>query len=181
MKYSELVAAFEAYTGVVGEIDDADLAIWFNEAQLDLALDFGTVKTATLTPSSVGVLSPPADNIKILDVLQDGQSANFSWSSAGDMRVDTDQPVDVVYRAMPDPAHVFTGIDPDQTPDLPYPIHYLLAIFATAMYWDRESEGDTEEMNLANKWLARYNAAKANFKAKMDQAGSFVDRWTVIP
>ena len=37
MKYSELVSAFEAYTGVVGEIDDADLAIWFNEAQLDLS------------------------------------------------------------------------------------------------------------------------------------------------
>ena len=181
MKYSELVSAFEAYTGVVGEIDDADLAIWFNEAQLDLSLDFGTVKKATLTPDGSGVLSPPADNIKILDVLVNGESADFSWSSAGEMWVGTDQDVQVVYRAMPDPAHVFTGIDQDQTPDLPYPIHYLLAIFATAMYWDRESEGDTEEMNLANKWLARYNAAKRNFLSKMNQTGGYVDRWTVIP
>ena len=44
MKFSELVEAFEAYTGVVGEIDDAEMAVWFNEAQLDLALDFAPIK-----------------------------------------------------------------------------------------------------------------------------------------
>lgn len=181
MTYAELVAAFEAYTGVVGEIDDADMVVWFNEAQLDLSLDFGTVKTATLTPSTSGVLSPPADNIRIIAIQQGGEDVDFGWSSAGQMLVYTDQPVDVIYRAMPDPAHVFTGIDPDQTPDLPYPIHFLLSIFAAAMYWDRESEGDTEEMNLANKWLARYNAAKKNLLNKMDSAGGKVDRWTVIP
>lgn len=175
MKYSELVSAFEAYTGVVGEIDDADLAIWFNEAQLDLALDFGAIKTVSIQPDENGVATVPADSIRVLDC-----DATYGWNAAGQLVVGTADPVSVTYRAMPDPAHVFTGTDPDQTPDLPYMLHYLLAIFATAMYWDRESEGDTEEMNLASKWMARYNAGKKNFLNKMNQAGAFVDRWIVI-
>ena len=174
MKFSELVSAFETYTGVIGEIDDAELAIWFNEAQLDLALDFGAIKTASITPNADGAVALPADNIKVLDC-----DAMYGWNAAGQLVVGTMDPVSVTYRAMPDPTHVFSGADPDQTPDLPYMLHYLLAIFAAARYWDRESEGDTEEMNLANKWMATYNTAKRDFIGKLNQAGAFVDRWIV--
>lgn len=177
MKFSELRDAFEAYTGVIGEIDDADLAIWFNEAQLDLALDFGRIKTVELMPDENGLVSPPPDNIRVIDA-----SNAFRWDSAGSLIFGTDEPVQLTYRAMPDPVHVFTGADQDQTPDLPYPLHYLLSIFAAAMYWDRESEGDPEEMALANKWLARYQTAKKSFLGKLDRAGnSNIDHWVVIP
>ncbi len=177
MTFSEITAAFEAYTGVMGEIEDAELAIWYNEAQLDLSLDFGHVKTAVLTPDENGIASPPPDSIKVFDA-----DTDFSWSSAGDLVFPDRAPVTIYYRAMPAVEHVFTGTNPDQTPDLPYALHYLLAIFAAAMYWDRESEGDTEEMNLANKWLSRYNAAKHMFLSKMDRAGnSNVDHWVVVP
>ena len=175
MTFAELVAAFEAYTGVIGEIDDADMAVWFNEAQLDLAMDFGTIKTATLIPDSDGIVAPPADSIKVI-----GADGDFAWDSMGHMVFPGRTEVKVYYRAMPDPTHVFTGADPDQTPDLPYAMHYLLALFATAMYWDRESEGDTEEMALANKWLTRYQMMKKTFLSKMDQAGGRVDRWIIV-
>ena len=39
MMFSELRESFIAYTGAVGQVDDAQLALWFNEAQLDLAYD----------------------------------------------------------------------------------------------------------------------------------------------
>lgn len=174
MKFSELQAAFEAYTGIIGEIDDADMAIWFNEAQLDLALDFGRIKTVELVPDENGIVARPEDSIKIIDA-----NGAYSWDSAGQMIFGTTEPVKVTYRAMPDPDHVLTGADPDQTPDLPYALHYLLAIYAAAMYWYRESEGDTEEMNLADKYRNRYELAKRSFLSKMDTAGSRVDRWII--
>ncbi len=180
MKYSELVAAFEAYTGVAGEIDDADIAIWFNEAQLDLALYFGTVKTTEPLAPVSGVISTPVDTIKIIEIQSDNTNLYYRKTGGGQIYVGTDQPVTIVYRAMPAPEHLFDGTDPDCEPDLPYPIHYLLALYATAMYWYRESEGDTEEMNLANFWLAKYNAGKASFIKMMDRAGDDVDHWVVI-
>lgn len=180
MKYNELVAAFEAYTGISGEIDDADIAIWFNEAQLELALYFGTIKTETVTPDSSGVLSTPVDNIKIIEITSDGQNLYYRKTGGGQIYVGTDQPVTIVYRAMPAPEHLFDGTDPDCEPDLPYPIHYLLSVYAAAMYWYRESEGDTEEMNLANYWLAKYNAGISKFIKMMDRAGDDVDHWVVI-
>ena len=181
MKFSELVRSFEAYTGVTGEVDDADLMEWFNEAQLDLSLYFGQVKTVTETPVS-GVISPPPDTIKIIEITGGDNDIYYRKTGGGQIYVGTDQPVNVVYRAMPDPAHIFNPENPDldMEPDLPYPIHILLALYATAMYWYRESEGDTEEMNLANFWLAKYNAGKANFIKLMDRAGDDVDHWIVI-
>lgn len=176
MNFFELVAAVEAYTGVAGEIDDAEMAVWFNEAQLDLALDFAPIKTAVVTANADGVAPVPPDNIRIID-----SPSDFDWASDGQL-VFRSGPGEhtIYYRAMPAPEHVFTGADPDQTPDLPYMLHYLLSIFAAARYWDRESEGDTEEMNLANKWLSAYYAAKKNMLSKLDQAGGKIDRWRVI-
>ena len=172
MKFSKLVEAFETYTGVVGEIDDAELAIWFSEAQLDLALDFGIIKTVLVQPDENGVATLPADSLKLLDC-----DVAYGWNAAGQLAVGTTDPISVTYRAMP--SREFLGDDPDQVPELPSPLHYLLAIFAAARYWDRESEGDTEEMNLANKWMATYNTAKRDFIGKLNQAGAFVDRWIV--
>ena len=181
MKFYELVRAFESYTGVTGEVENADLMEWFNEAQLDLSLYFGPIKTVTETPVS-GVISTPVDTIKIIEITGDGENIYYRKTGGGQIYVGTDQPVSIVYRAMPDPTHVFDPENPDldKEPDLPYPIHYLLSLYATAMYWYRESEGDTEEMNLANYWLAKYNAGKASFIKMMDRAGDNVDHWVVI-
>ena len=174
MTFSELQAAFEDYTGVVGEIDDAELAIWFNEAQLDLALDFGPIKNVALTPNSNGIAALPPDCIKLLDAASD-----YVWTAGGSLVFNTTNDVNITYRAMPDPIHVFTGANPDQTPDLPYMLHYLLAVYATSLYWYRESEGDAEEMTLAREWMSRYQMAKKNFLGKMNVAGDYIDRWIV--
>ena len=182
MNFSELVRSFESYTGVKGEVENSDLSEWFNEAQLDLSLYFGPIKTTEpLTPVS-GVLSPPVDTIKIIEIQGNGKEISYRKTGGGQIYVGTDQPVSIVYRAMPDPAHVFDpgNPDPDREPDLPFAIHYLLAIYATAMYWYRESEGDTEEMNLANFWLAKYNAGISKFIKLMDRAGDDIDHWVVI-
>ena len=40
MKFSQLKAAFELHCGTADLVDAAELAIWFNEAQNDLALYF---------------------------------------------------------------------------------------------------------------------------------------------
>lgn len=181
MKFSELVRSFETYTGIIGEVENSDLSEWFNEAQLDLALYFGPIKTVEITPVS-GILSPPPDTIKIIEITGSGESIYYRRTGGGQIYVGTDQPVSLVYRAMPDPAHVFDpeDSDPDKEPDLPFAVHYLLSIYATAMYWYRESEGDPEEMALANFWLAKYNAGISKFIKLMDRAGDDIDHWVVI-
>lgn len=181
MTFSELVRSFETYTGIIGEVENSDLSEWFNEAQLDLALYFGPIKTVEIMPVS-GILSPPPDTIKIIEITGSGESIYYRKTGGGQIYVGTDQPVSLVYRAMPDPAHVFDpeNTDPDKEPDLPFAVHYLLAIYATSMYWYRESEGDPEEMALANFWLAKYNAGISKFIKLMDRAGDDIDHWVVI-
>ena len=43
--FQELKNRFDALTGLNDEIDNAVLAIWFNEAQLDLAVELGEIAT----------------------------------------------------------------------------------------------------------------------------------------
>jgi len=167
MKFSELREAFEAYTDIRGEVDDADLAIWFNEAQLDLTPDFGPVRTVVLTPVN-GRADKPEGCLKVLGPCKENERGQLVLDSA----------TEVDYIGMP--TVQFTGTDADQTPDLPNAVHYLLAIHAVAMYWARESEGDTEEMNLSNYWLTRYRVEKDRLKNVMGQPGSSnVDRWII--
>lgn len=120
--FFDLKTAFEAHTGMSGEIDDAELAIWFNEAQLDLAVDCG---------------------IKELPALFDaGNSSAVS--------------------------------------ELPPVLHDLLPIFAASRYWDRESEGDTEESMHGTKWMSYYQQQKALRKAMLNLGGEKPQQWAVI-
>ena len=41
MSYEEMRAAFDSYTGAADMVDNAQLALWLNEAQLDLAYELG--------------------------------------------------------------------------------------------------------------------------------------------
>ena len=41
MTFAQMREMFEAYTGTGDEVDSAQLALWFNEAQLDLAYEPG--------------------------------------------------------------------------------------------------------------------------------------------
>lgn len=167
MKFSELRQAFETYTGIIGEVDDADLAIWFNEAQLDLTPDFGPVKTVVLTPEN-GRADKPQGCLKVLSPCRENVRGQLVLDDA----------TEIDYIGMP--SVQFTETDQDQTPDLHNAAHYLLAIHATAMYWARESEGDTEEMNLSNYWLARYRLEKDRLRNVIGQPGSgSVDRWRI--
>ena len=61
MTFSELCQAFTTYTGAVDQVDNAQLALWFNEAQLDLAYDLGPVSTLELEVGAGDCYRPGAD------------------------------------------------------------------------------------------------------------------------
>ena len=69
MNFSELSDMFFSYTGAsTSDVDDTDLAFWFNEAQLDLSFDLGPVSTITFENAVAGnPYDIPATALQILD------------------------------------------------------------------------------------------------------------------
>lgn len=172
MKFSELKAAFENYIGVSGDVEDTSIALWFNEAQLDLAWDFGEIKTEDYSAVPGVGQDLPDDALVLLDATD-----TYTVNSSGKIVFDNGGSVELYYRAMPTD---FTGFDQDQESALPKAVHNLMAIFATSRYWDKESDGDAEEGGHATKWLSYYyqgkNMAKTRFNAV---GGNQLDRWIV--
>lgn len=167
MNFNGLKNLFENYTGVQGEIEDAGLAMWFNEAQLDLAYDFGNVIELSITDNTPVSLD---DCLRVVDC-----TSTYSVKPTGDIILDS-TPATLWYVQIPEQ---FTGADQDQESVLPGVLHYLMAIFAASRYWDMESEGDSEESNHATKWMTYYQAGKAQAKSRMQTVGPKLDRWRI--
>ena len=55
-----------------------------------------------------------------------------------------------------------------------------MALFASSRYWDKESEGDSEESNHANKYMGYYLNGKKTALNKMSFGGDKPKYWTVI-
>lgn len=167
MKFHELVALFNTYTGAEGYADNTQLAQWFNEAQLDLSYDLARATETTISENNY---TPPSDCLRIVDCSTDYEvtpTGNIMFASV---------PCKLYYVALPEP---FTGSDTEQESSLDQPLHYLMALFAASRYWDLESEGDTEESGHANKWMGYYLQAKALAKSRMNLFGNKIDRWRI--
>lgn len=172
MKFSELKAAFESYIGAVGEAEDASLALWLNEAQLDLAYDFGAIRTEGYSAVAGAGQVLPEDALVLLDATD-----TYIINALGQIVFENGGSVDLYYRAVPAD---FSGLDQEQESTLPKAVHNLMAIFAVSRYWDKESDGDAEESGHATKWLSYYYQGKNTAKAKLNAVGgNHLDRWIV--
>lgn len=158
MNFARLRDIFENNTGVTSEVDDIQLAFWFNEAMLDLAYDLGEIKSAALNTGD----ALPSDCLKVTSGNRLGADGKVINSGT------------VYYRSMPED---LTGADAE-IPALHQATHYLLPLFASYRYWLKESEGDAEEIGLANYWLGLYQQGKQNTINKLSSVIS-PDRWTI--
>lgn len=176
MNFGEMINVYNAYVGAEGDIDDAEIAQWFNEAQKDLAYDFGPAKMHTYENIAAGIgVNPPPDNMRVLDADQP-----YSINAAGMLVFEYGGSPTITYRYAPPPESLFTGSDDEQSSYLPFLIHDLMCLWAAYRYWLREAEGDSEEMNQAMRWYQDYQTAKAMARVKLDNGNSKIDRWTVI-
>lgn len=169
MNFGELKTLFESYTGISDDVDNAQLALWFNEAQMDLAYDLGPVLSLAVSAGD-NDLAPGEDWLCIIacdiDYIQlpDGK-LRFGPGSGR-----------IYYRAAP---QAFSGTDSGEESDLPAALHYLPALFAASRYWDTESEGDGEESNQAAKWLGYYYQGKNLARNRSLSAQQYIEGWTM--
>lgn len=172
MNFSQFKQIFLAHTGLNdGDVQDSVLAVWLNEAQLDLAYECGEMDVAHYS----GV--PPAEGWELPEdclTVVDGDDG-FFVNNLNKVSFSTGSGGDIYYRKYP---NVFTGVLTDEC-YLPRAVQHLMPIFAAARYWDMESEGDSEEMNLATKWMNYYQMGKATALRNLDQARSHLQRWKI--
>lgn len=181
MNFLELKQSFELNIGAVGEIDNADLAIWFNEAQNDLSLAFGRIQRKQYTETertNEGYFALPADLLQVEDVCDSDGYSTKDYAITLDMLLDFPSGCPLLfYRGLPTP---FSGIDETQDCSLPLSCQDLIVIYAVARYWDKESEGDYEESNLGTKYRTYYEQGKLARLKLVQQAGGGNKVWTVM-
>ena len=176
MDFADLRDLFENYTGVSeSEVEDIDLALWFNEAQLDLAYDFGNIKEYVYEDGvEAGELNDlPVDLINLVD-----STIPYEITLTGKIAFAQNGTPSIYYRAIP---LSFTGTEPEATSELHEALHYLLAIWAASRYWDKESEGDGEESQHATKWMNYYYQGKAVALSKLSIVNGInkLDKWII--
>lgn len=169
MEFSKLVEAFEAHTGLSGQPDAAVLAIWFNEAQADLALDLGPVKRLDFA-AGAAEYDLPADFLALIE-------GSCTLTPDNKLRFAAAAPRTIYYRALP---AFFDGVDTSQESELDPALHALLPLWAASRYWDQESEGDYEESGHANKWMNYYLQAKQQATKRLARRGGGLERWQIV-
>ncbi len=171
MNFGQMRDAFLSYTGVVDPLDNAELAFWFNEAQLDLAWELAPVEAYELAGARGTVFTPPDDWLVII-----GGSKQYRVTGGGDIVLEEDGPCELYYRKIPED---FSGLNDEQTTVLHLGLHYLLPIFAAARYWEKEAEGDGEELNQASRWLSYYYQGKSLAKSRLFGINEPIDVWQI--
>lgn len=171
MNFEQLTSAFETYTSTEGEIDAAQLALWMNEALLDLAYDLGPVQVQSIEVVAGETLAANSNWLRLLDCdlayqRQPDGSLLFTQGGAGRL----------YYRSLPT---LFSGSSDTETSDLHPALHYLPALFAAARYWDSICDGDGGESTLASKWMSYYYQGKNLARARLHCASWDVTGWSV--
>lgn len=172
MTFDQMREMFEAYTGTRDEVDSTQLALWFNEAQLDLAYDLGPIQSMELIPDEQGRIELGQDWLTVV-----GCDLPYERLADGGLHISGAwEGKKIYYRAVPQP---FTGTNADEESELLPALHYLPALFAASRYWDMESQGDGEESNHASKWMSYYYQGKNLAKARLELSRAQADAWYV--
>ncbi|MDO4732466.1 MAG: hypothetical protein Q4B50_02975 [Bacillota bacterium] len=172
MTFDQMREMFEAYTGTSDQVDSVQLALWFNEAQMDLAYDLGPLESAELETDEEGCVRPGEDWLTLIGCdlpfrrLPDGR-LQLEGETAGKR---------IYYRRIP---KALSGTNGSEESELLPALHYLPALFAASRYWDVESEGDGEESKHASKWLSYYYQGKNLAKARLELARGQLEGWYV--
>ena len=182
MKFSELRAAFELHCGTADIVDSAELAIWFNEAQNDLALNFAPAARALYVDgqnrAADGTYPLPADCLRPLAVIHEGSTHELRPVITEQGRLYAPQgSLCLLYHKLPRP---FTGLDGDEQSELNAALHDLIPLFAAARYWDKESEGDYAESALGSKWMSYYYQARDARRKLAGGLQAAPDEWQVV-
>lgn len=171
MTFLELQTAVQTHIDGA-ELEAAQLALWLNEAQNDLSLDFGPVRQQTYDGGDGStVYTLPDDCVAVLTA-----DDAYSFTADGYLYFPNGGTVTVSYRAFALP---FDGTDGKQVSELPAATHYLLPLFAASRYWLTEAEGDSEEMTQSATYLQYYQLGKAQLLSRMD-FGTRAKVWQVI-
>lgn len=171
MDFSQLKEAFEIHTGITDEADAAELALWFNEAQLDLAWELSPVKKQSIDVIAGTAFTPPAGWLCVI-----GADKDYHITPDGKIIFEEEGPAELYYREIP---VSFSGTDEEEESTLHQSLHYLLPIFAAARYWEKESEGDSDESRQASKWLSYYYQGKSLAKSRLFGINDPVDCWKI--
>ena len=171
MTFEEMKEAFETYVGMSDQVDNAQLALWFNEAQLDLAYELGKVESESISVSAGENYQPGLYWLRIV-----ASELPFRREPDGSLTFEEEGDGKLYYRAIPTD---MSGTDSSQESELPLALHYLPPLFAASRYWDMESEGDSEESSHASKWLSYYYQGKNLAKARLDQSSWDIGRWEI--
>lgn len=165
--FRELKEMFESYTQTDGEVDNVQLALWFNEAAVDLAYDLGPVERHEIAEQ---VMEPGNDWLRV--VACDAEYVKrpdgvFLFEEEGGY---------IYYRVMP---KLYLGIADDEDCGLSSALRNLPALFAAARYWDTESQGDVADSNQAGRWLNYYYQGKALALTRLEEARLEMESWLV--
>ena len=171
MTFAQLQAAVETHVDGV-EMDAAQLALWLNEAQNDLSLDFGPVREKTYNGGDGTTQhSLPDDFICVLST-----NGNYGFVTEGSLVFPAGGDVTITYRAFAEP---FDGVNAAQVSELPASVHHLMPWFVASRYWLTEAEGDGEEMTQSNTFMQYYLAGKAQLLSRLSR-GNRVNVWQVM-
>ena len=96
MNFGEMREAFLSYTGITDDVDNAELALWFNEAQLDLAWEMAPVQTYTLVCHEGEAFSLPEDWLTVI-----GGDHPYRVTAAGSIVPEHEGELQLYYRAVP--------------------------------------------------------------------------------
>ncbi len=171
MDFSQLAAAFAIHTGITDEADPAELALWFNEAQLDLAWELAPVKKYQLEAKAGEAFIPPETWLSVI-----GADKDYHVGSDGAIIFDEAGPAELYYRELP---LSFSGTDAAEESSLHQSLHYLLPLFAAARYWEKEAEGDSDEGRQASKWLSYYYQGKNLAKMRLFGINDPTECWKI--
>lgn len=172
MTFGELRTLFESYTGAVDEVDSTQLALWFNEAQLDLAYELGPIQSMEFNSDGTGCIQPGENWLTVV-----GCDLPYQRMPDGSLRPEGDgSGKKIYYRTAP---ALLTGTDSQEQSQLLPALHYLLALFAASRYWDMESQGDGEESTHASKWMSYYYQGKSLAKARLEMSRGPLLQWFV--
>ncbi len=170
MNFGQMKEAFESHTGITDEIDAHELALWFNEAQLDLAWELAEVQKEDIPAANSGFV-PPQNWLAVI-----GSNKLYRLTPDGQIIFEEGGDAELYYREIP---QSFSGTDDQETSALHVGLHYLLPIFAAARYWDKEAEGDSEESAQANRWLSYYYQGKSLAKSRLFGVIEPIDAWSI--